>query len=78
MKKTQIYDNGGETFDRYAAIIDGSFFGFSNNPLSPQGFSQYCGKVPKGMRSFRHLGKKISIESLSQDVKEAIQQREAL
>lgn len=46
MKKTKIYafDNGGETFDRYT-IIDakGEMLGLSENPESPQGFSQWCG-----------------------------------
>ena len=71
----KIYDNGGKTFDRYTAIIDRMFFGFSENPFSPLGFSQFCGDVPKGMRSYRHLGKKVSLDSLSADVQKAILDR---
>ena len=71
----KIYDNGGKTFDRYTAIIDRMFFGFSENPFSPLGFSQFCGDVPKGMRSYRHLGKKVSLDSLSADVRKAILDR---
>ncbi len=39
----QVYDNGGETFDRYTVIIDNDVFGMSENPLSASGFNQWCG-----------------------------------
>lgn len=40
-----VYDNGGETVDRYTIIIDTEVFGMSENALSPNGFNQYCGRV---------------------------------
>lgn len=41
----RIYDNGGETCDRYTLIIDGDIYGLSDNAMSPQGFNQYCGTI---------------------------------
>ena len=75
MTNIKIYDNGGETADRYTAIIHGSFYGFSDHPFHPQGFSQYCGDVPRGMCSFNHLGKRVKFDSLPADVQKAIQDR---
>lgn len=45
MKNIIVFDNGGETFDRFT-IIDrksGDMIGSSENPFHPQGFGQYCG-----------------------------------
>lgn len=63
MKAPRIFDNGGETFDRYTLITPDDFiFGFSSEPFHPQGFGQFCGEWQGG--STRHLGKKVTIESL--------------
>lgn len=45
MKHLAIFDNGGETFDRFTIINlqDGEMYGASLNPFHPQGFGQYCG-----------------------------------
>ncbi len=57
----KIYDNGGETADRYSVLLGGScfdeglwkahrrvhFLGLSENPNHPQGFSQF-GECPPG------------------------------
>lgn len=47
MKRIRIFDNGGETFDRYTLIDtkNGEVFGASSNPFSPLGFGQYCGNI---------------------------------
>jgi len=74
IKNVKIWDNGGKTFDRYTAIIDGEFLGLSNNPFSPQGFCQHAGDVPKGITSFKHLGKRVKFEDLNDNVKQAIKQ----
>lgn len=45
MKHLVIFDNGGETFDRFT-ILDlktGEMYGASENPFSPLGFGQNCG-----------------------------------
>lgn len=40
----KLYDNGGKTIDRYTIVIeDGSVYGMSSDPLSPQGFNQFAG-----------------------------------
>lgn len=45
MKQLVIFDNGGETMDRFTIInlIDGEMYGASENPFHPLGFGQYCG-----------------------------------
>lgn len=41
-KLVGLYDNGGETFDRYTAVYDSDDYqwyrGMSDNPFHPQGF----------------------------------------
>ena len=39
----KVFDNGGETFDRYTVIIDKDVYTMSANPNSPQGVNLYCG-----------------------------------
>ena len=45
----RIYDNDGETFDRYTVIIDNNVFTMSHNAQSPQGFNQYVGTIGKDL-----------------------------
>lgn len=70
----EVYDNGGETFDRYTVIIDGNVYGMSHNPLSPQGFNQYRGKLSE-LPMARGNGDRITIESAPDDVQRAIGRR---
>lgn len=78
MKNLKIYDNGGETLDRYTAVYmdqpeyqPGTFYarGMSENPFHPQGFGQGCIAMPG-----RHLGKKIKFEQLPKDCQKLILQ----
>ena len=45
--KIVVFDNGGETCDRYTIIekATGEMIGSSERPFNPQGFGQYCGNV---------------------------------
>ncbi len=73
-----IYDNGGKTMDRYTVILSEGdaipphipCLGLSDNPDSPQGFSQY-GECLEG----EHLGKKISFAELPENVQEHLKRR---
>ena len=57
--KLKIYDDGGETIDRYTMIMpDGEAWGFSENPYHPQGVGQYVGNL-SNLRTFSHLGKPV-------------------
>lgn len=41
-----VYDNGGETFDRYTAIFpDGEMLGIGETGNVPNGFCQHVGNV---------------------------------
>jgi len=47
MKQVIIFDNNGETFDRFTIIdkMTGDIYGASSDPFHPQGFGQSCGNV---------------------------------
>lgn len=59
----RIYDNGGETFDRYTAIFTGryagrelggcDYVGMSENPFHPQGYGQH-GEAREVIDANRH------------------------
>ncbi|MDP8268223.1 MAG: hypothetical protein P9L97_05790 [Candidatus Tenebribacter davisii] len=82
-----VFDNDGESFDRYTVVFDdvsvsavsGRRFhdalGLSDDPNSPQGFSQFrtCSFNPNG--SNHHLGTKIGIDDLPEIVREHIYMR---
>jgi hypothetical protein len=74
----RIYDNGGETADRYTVIFTRaqSFYtkgwfpvlGMSGSPFHPQGVclhSEY--NRPIDRPSYKHLGKKIEFTQLPED-----------
>lgn len=72
--KIIVYDNNGKTFDRYTIFIGNAVFGMSLNPFSPQGFSQYDGERSQ-IKEGKHLGKRVSFASLSNEVQKAIKAR---
>jgi len=74
----KIYDNGGETVDRYTILLGHHNFGcagaslaVSDDPAHPtHGFSQW-GEATDG----EHLGKEIKFEDLPKNVQEHITER---
>jgi len=82
IKIKSIWDNDGETIDRYTIVTDlkegTSFNGdtvclglsFSPNANSPQGVSMFCSCVEGS-----HLGKKIRLEDLSIELQDHITRR---
>ncbi len=76
MKITAIYDNGGETIDRYTIVFNEAWgsltmcLGLSDNPDHPQGFSQF-----NGCQDGPHLGKQIHFEDLSENIQMHIHER---
>ena len=73
-----IYDNEGESFDRYTVITnkqdsDTNYtlcLALSHNPNSPQGMSLFC-----SCKEGKHLGKKIEFSELSEEIQKHILQR---
>lgn len=72
-----IYDNEGETFDRYTVYIrtdeieDYDMYTMSANAFSPDGFNQYAGVSSTALKddySPAKLGKRISFDSVPFDV----------
>ncbi len=77
MKIHSIYDNGGETFDRFTVYFKGRgtlerdgtrlCLGMSEHPFHPQGFGQHASGCPG-----RHNGKKITFEQLPTDCQKLV------
>lgn len=64
----KYYDNGGETFDRYTAIIDGSVYTMSHNALSPQGVNMYCCEAGELVIT----GREVKFAALPREVQRAV------
>lgn len=88
MKNIIVFDNNGETFDRFT-IIDkttGEMIGASSNPFHPQGFGQHCGNIllskPQStikerineFKKYGSLGKVIDFATLPGDVQQFAKQ----
>ncbi len=78
MQNLRIYDNGGKTIDRYTAVFmdrperqphQYEALGFNACPFHPQGFGQHVPATPG-----RHLGKRITLESLPEQARQFVQQ----
>ena len=77
-QKVMVYDNGGKTIDRYTVFITYTTgeiiaFGMSDNPMSPNGFNQYVGEVPREISPGKHQGKKLS--RIPKEIEKAVKVR---
>ena len=55
--KITVWDNGGETLDRYTVLINNEMYGMSETGC---GFDQYCGNIiDDDVKAGKHLGKKL-------------------
>ena len=85
-----VWDNEGETADRYTILIDGRYvFGMDENPFHPQGFNQFSGdvkhwaserntpysSVKEWMEMTDKKDRKLSSTEINDIVKKAILQR---
>jgi hypothetical protein len=80
-RKIRIYDNGGETFDRYTVVFTGNYKGrygcdyleMSENPYYPQGFGQHgWDRQVIDYPKYSHLGKKIKFIDLPEDCQDCV------
>ena len=84
-----IWDNGGETADRYTVAITGiqwdtetkvqrvTWLAASERPFHPQGVGMHCSETPVSayrVSECRHLGKRIDLYELPDDVRRFIAQ----
>ena len=79
----RVYDNGGETIDRYTVVFTGRYrhktggwswhLGMSGAPFHPQGFVQR-GSSPQRIDwpAYEHLGKKIKFANLPDDCQKLV------
>jgi len=81
-KNVRVYDNGGESFDRYTVVFTGNYKGrngicnylaMSEHPTHPQGFGQH-GDSPQVIDkpTYGHLGKKITFNDLPPDCQKVV------
>ena len=78
----RIYDNGGETFDRYTVVFTGKYrkrakefiyLGMSENPHHPQGFCQHgFAQYLIDRPTYSHLGKPVKYQDLPDDCRISI------
>jgi len=68
----QIYDNGGETCDRYTVIINNDVYGMSADAMSPQGFNQFCGDVKTDFNLQALISHPVNLPDLPEQVQRAI------
>jgi hypothetical protein len=77
----RIFDNKGETMDRYTVVIDESYYSMSENALSPDGFNQYGGQridledKSGYIRNDLEKTEVENVEKLPKQVKQAIAHR---
>ena len=76
-KEVFVFDNEGETFDRFTIITkeDAMIFGASCHPFNPQGFGQFCGDVsghlfdaPKTVKKYVENARKLGKEWLGKEI----------
>ena len=79
MSKIRVFDNGGETYDRYTVVYLATFdcgqylyVGMSENPFHPLGFGQH-GELPA---SYLHdcPDKEITLSDLPPDCQTLVEQ----
>ena len=78
----RIFDNGGETLDRYTIALKGyrdhrgrttyPYLGASEHPFAPQGFGQH-GESDEFLKG-KHLGKRVAFDDCPPDVQAFIRQ----
>jgi hypothetical protein len=73
-KDVKVYDNGGQTNDRFTIVINGSVYGMNAIPFHlGYGFNQYCGMVSEGYVWNEKCGKEVhDIKELPDEVVKAI------
>ena len=91
MKNIKVYDNGGRSIDRFTVFYRdnpatpwGEYLALSDNPESPQGFSQ-CGALHEPLNSgvnkpghdtvVKGLGQLIEFEALPPNVQQHVRRR---
>jgi hypothetical protein len=71
-----VYDNAGQTVDRYTIVFDKEVYGMSANPKSPQGFNQSAGSLEKmQLENNPAVGERVMFSSLPEEVQGAIIER---
>ena len=68
-----VYDNGGETVDRYTIVVDEDIencIGMSDNPCHPQGFNQYVGDV-----ALVFLNTQKHLDEIPETIRKAVEAR---
>jgi len=76
----RVYDNGGDTVDRYTVVFTGRYrhktfryISMNGAPYHPQGFYQHGeSHAPVDKPTHEHLGRRIKFEDLPRDCQDAV------
>ena len=60
LEGVEIYDNGGDTVDRYTVIIDTAVYTMSEDASSPRGVNNYVGDLREISLNYSKLGRKLN------------------
>ena len=83
-RRVRVYDNRGESVDRYEVQISRiekgarvwDIYNMSDNPLAPDGFNQYNYTCPQSKHErSRVMGVRVNVQDLPKDVITAIEHR---
>jgi hypothetical protein len=66
----EVWDNGGQTIDRYTVVRDGMVFAMNDAPFHPQGFCQFAGERESYPDDMSHCGTYLESKAMPDAVKE--------
>lgn len=73
-EQVTVYDNGGQSVDRYTVVIGDDVYAMSTNPNHPQGFNQWIGPLAQfDFADNEAVGKKL--DSIPPELEDAIKDR---
>ena len=67
--RTQVWDNGGKTADRYDVIIGDDLWGMSEDANMPNGFCQYVGMLRDHIPPWDRGMRRITIKAMADGAK---------
>jgi hypothetical protein len=71
----QVFDNGGETFDRYTVIMDDAVLSMSPNATSPQGVNSHICRLSELASKALSGMAQVPFSELPEPVKRAVLDR---
>ena len=82
-RRVRVYDNGGETIDRYSVLIQRTsggrkvldIYSMSEDAMSAHGVNQFSHSAHNPFKDFEYLGRRVQVQDLPKEVITAIENR---